>query len=152
MNLKLTGLALLITVTALLSSCSTGKIILSKNANLSQYKYVMFGNKTSGNGQLDDIIMEVENQIAETDLKIISVSDRYNYELADSILTPDISVTSEKWDGGKTYITVTFKNIVDNRSVVVVKSSGIGMTVGHDQSIAVKAMKKKLNQLFKKNQ
>ncbi len=112
----------------------------------------MFGNKTSGNGQLDDIIMEVENQIAETDLKIISVSDRYNYELADSILTPDISVTSEKWDGGKTYITVTFKNIVDNRSVVVVKSSGIGMTVGHDQSIAVKAMKKKLKQLFKKNQ
>jgi len=49
--------------------------------------------------------MAVQNQIAETNLKVLSASDILKVlECSDSILTPNIHVTSEKWDGGYTYI------------------------------------------------
>ena len=51
---------------------------------------------------------------------------------------------SEKWDGGHTYITVTFYDYNTNQSVAVIKSSGIGMMVSHDQSIALSAIRKRL--------
>lgn len=52
-------------------------------------------------------------------------------------LTPNIHVTSEKWDGGHTYITVTFYDHGTNQSIAVVKSSGIGMSISQDQNIAL---------------
>ena len=70
-------------------------------------------------------------------------------ECSDSILSPNIHVTSEKWDGGHTYITVTFYDYNTNQSVAVIKSSGIGMTISHDQNIALNAIRKKINELFK---
>ena len=33
---------------ALMTSCASGKIVLSNNANISKYKYVIFGKETSG--------------------------------------------------------------------------------------------------------
>ena len=94
--------------------------------------------------------MSVQNQIAETNLTVLSASNTQKIlECSDSILTPNIHVTSEKWDGGHTYITVTFYDYSTNQSVAVIKSSGIGMTVSHDQSIALSAIRKKLNKLFK---
>ena len=116
---------------ALMTSCASGKIVLSNDANISKYKYVIFGKETSGDRELDDVVMSVQNQIAET------------------ILSPNIHVTSEKWDGGHTYITVTFYDYNTNQSVAVIKSSGIGMTVSHDQSIALSAIRKKISKLFK---
>ena len=137
-------------MTALITSCASSKIVLSNNANISKYKYVIFGKETSGDRELDDVVMSVQNQIAETDLTVLPASNTLKIlECSDSILTPNIHVTSEKWDGGHTYITVTFYNYNNNQSVAVIKSSGIRMTVNHDQSIALSAIKKRLNKLFK---
>ena len=124
----------------LMTSCASGKIVLSNDVNISKYKYVIFGKETSGDRELDDVVMSVQNQIAETNLIVLSSSN---------ILSPKIHVTSEKWDGGHTYITVTFYDYNTNQSVAVIKSSGIGMTISHDQNIALNAIRKKINELFK---
>lgn len=136
-------------MTAFMTSCASCKIVISNDVNISKYKYVIFGNKTSGDRELDDVVMSVHNQIAETNLTVLSASNTLRvFECSDSILTPNIHVSSEKWDGGHTYITVTFYDYNTNQSVAVIKSSGIGMTVTHDQSIALNAIRKKLNKLF----
>ncbi len=135
----------------LMTSCATGKIVLSNNADIGRYKYVVFGNETSGDRELDDVILEVHNQIAETNLKVLSNSETSKVlACSDGILTPHIHVTSEKWDGGHTYITVTFYDYNDHQCVAVVKSSGIGISVSQDQEIALSALRKKLDELFKK--
>ena len=111
---------------------------------LVKYKYVIFGKETSGDRELDDVVMSVQNQIAETNLTVLSPSNTLKiFECSDSILSPNIHVTSEKWDGGHTYITVTFYDYNTNQSVAVIKSSGIGMTVSHDQKYSLKCNKKK---------
>lgn len=151
MKLRLiNGIIYIVTILILLASCSTGKIVLSNNADISKYKYVIFGNESSGDRELDDIVMAVQNQITETSLKVLSTSDVSSIRMTDSILTPNIHITSEKWDGGHTYITVTFYDYSNNQCIAVVKSSGIGMTVSHDQNIALGAIKKKLDKLFPK--
>lgn len=151
MKLRLiNGIINIVTILILLASCSTGKIVLSNNADMSKYKYVIFGNESSGDRELDDIVMAVQNQITETSLKVLSTSDVSSIRMTDSILTPNIHITSEKWDGGHTYITVTFYDYSNNQCIAVVKSSGIGMTVSHDQNIALGAIKKKLDKLFPK--
>ena len=122
---------------------------MSHDADISYYKYVVYGDKTTGDGHLDNIIMEVKNQIAQTNLDVITKNDILKSDyLSGGILTPNIHVTSENWDGGHTYITVTFYDIYTNKSVVVVQSSGIGMTLSHDQSITLGAIKKQLKKLF----
>lgn len=151
MKLRLiNGIIYIVTILILLASCSTGKIVLSNNADISKYKYVIFGNESSGDRELDDIVIAVQNQITETSLKVLSTSDVSSIRMTDSILTPNIHITSEKWDGGHTYITVTFYDYSNNQCIAVVKSSGIGMTVSHDQNIALGAIKKKLDKLFPK--
>lgn len=137
-------------VVILMTSCASGKIVLSNDADISKYKYVIFGTETSGDRELDDMVMSVQNVIAGTNLTVLYASNTLRiFECSDSILTPNIHITSEKWDGGHTYITVTFYDYNTNQRVAVVKSSGIGMTVGHDQSIALRAIRKKINKLFK---
>ncbi len=143
---------IVIIINILMVSCSSSKIVLSSNANIDKYKYVIWGNKSSGDRELDDVVMTVQNQITETNLKVLATSDISKVsECLDSILTPNIHVTSEKWDGGHTYITVTFYDYNNNQPIAVVKSSGIGMTVSHDQNIALSAIRKKLDKLFKKH-
>lgn len=138
-------------IISLMTSCASSKIVLSNNVDISRYKYVIFGSESSGDRELDDIVMAVQNQIAETNLKVLPASNISKIlECSDSILTPNIHVTSEKWDGGHTYITVTFYDYNSNQHIAVVKSSGIGMTVSHDQNIALGALRKKLDRLFKK--
>lgn len=139
-------------IITLMTSCASSRIVLSSNADVSKYKYVIFGSESSGDRELDDIIMAVQNQIAETNLKVLSTSNISKVlECSDSILTPNIHVTSEKWEGGHTYITVTFYDYNNNQRIAVVKSSGIGMTVSHDQNIALGAIRKELDKLFKDN-
>ena len=65
------------------------------------------------------------------------------------VLSPKISIKSEKWDGGHTYISISFYDYATNRMVAVVKSSGIGLSVSHDQEIALSAIKKELNRVIK---
>lgn len=151
MKLKLIKQVIHVTIIiTLMASCASSKIVLSNNIDISKYKYVIFGSESSGDRELDDVVMAVQNQIAETNLKVLSASNIPKVlECSNSILTPNIHVTSEKWDGGHTYITVTFYDYTNNQRIAVVKSSGIGMTVSHDQDIALSAIRKKLNKLFK---
>ena len=59
-------------IITLMTSCASSRIVLSSNADVSKYKYVIFGSESSGDRELDDIIMAVQNQIAETNLKVLS--------------------------------------------------------------------------------
>lgn len=150
MKQKFLQLISIVFITFLMMSCASGKIILSNNANINKYKYVIFGNESSGDRELDDVAMLVQNQISETKLTVISASNTPKiFECSDSILSPNIHVTSEKWDGGHTYITISFYDYNTNQMVAVIKSSGIGLTISHDQSIALSAIRTKLNELFK---
>ena len=149
--MKCFQIVMLITIILnIMVACASSRVVLSNNVSIDKYKYVIFGDKMTGDRDLDDIVMIVQNYISSTNLKVISSIDKNKVlECPDSILTPSIHVTSEKWDGGHTYITVTFYDYSSNQYIAVVKSSGIGMTVGHDQNIALKAIKKELKKLFK---
>ena len=54
-------------------------------------------------------------------------------------------------DGSHYYITKTFYEDKTNQSIAVDKSRGIEISISHDQSIALGAIEKKINKLFKKN-
>ena len=116
---------------ALMTSCASGKIVLSNDANISKYKYVIFGKETSGDRELDDVVMSVQNQIAETNLTVLSPSNTLKiFECSDSILSPNIHVTSEKWDGGHTYIGISFPPRVTVRLLVsTVRSASVSTLV-----------------------
>ena len=134
----------------LITSCSSSKAVVSSGADLSKYKYVVFGKESTGDRELDDVMMMVQNEIVNTKLNIVS---SYNLSSAGMyVLTPHINVKSEKWDGGHTYITITFYDYYTNQAVLVVKSSGIGMTVSHDQDIALGAIRKELQKVFGKKE
>ena len=66
-------------IITLMTSCASSRIVLSSNADVSKYKYVIFGSESSGDRELDDIIMAVQNQIAETNLKVLSTSNISRY-------------------------------------------------------------------------
>lgn len=137
----------IVIIITLMTSCASSKIVLSSNADVSKYKYVIFGSESSGDRELDDIVMAVQNQIAETNLKVLSASDILKVlECSDSILTPNIHVTSENGmeDIHISYITVTFYDYNNNQRIAVVKSSGIGMTISHDQNNSVRCNKEKM--------
>lgn len=134
------------------TSCSSSaKLVVSNNANLSKYKYVSFGKEQSGDRELDDVMMLVQNEIANTKLQPISLTyapdDYWGYTL-----TPHINVKSEKWDGGHTYITITFYDLLTDQSVAVIKSSGIGLSISQDQKLALGAIRKKLQSVFGKKE
>ena len=135
-----------------LTSCSSSaKLVVSTNANLSKYKYVSFGKEQTGDRELDDVMMLVQNEIANTKLQPISLTyapdDYLGYTL-----TPHINVKSEKWDGGHTYITITFYDLLTDQSVAVIKSSGIGLSISQDQKLALGAIRKKLQSVFGKKE
>ena len=134
---------------ALLSSCASSNYVTSNSADITKYKYVVFGKEETGDTELADIVLLVQNEIAN---KFIVISAQKGLELLNNgefILTPSIKVKSEKWDGGHTYITINFYDYETNQSIAVIKSSGIGLTVSHDQKIALNAIRKKLNTIFK---
>ena len=106
-----------------------------------------FGKEQTGDRELDDVMLLVQNEIANTKLQPISLAyapdDYLGYTL-----TPHINVKSEKWDGGHTYITITFYDLYTDESVAVVKSSGIGLSISQDQKLALGAIRKKLQTIF----
>lgn len=132
-----------------ISSCASSKAIFATGANVEKYKYVVFGDQLNGDRELDDMILLVQNEISNTNLIPVSDSEAISL-IADgkSVLSPSINVSSEKWDGGHTYITINFHDLETNKSVVVIKSSGIGLTVSHDQNIALKSISQKLQEIF----
>lgn len=147
--MKTLNLLSLIAVVIILQACSTSKAVISHGINLAKYSYVVFGKESTGDRELDDIVMAVQNEIADTKLQVISEQDGLaKIALGESVLSPYIHVSTEKWDGGHTYITITFYDYDTNQSIIVIKSSGIGLTISHDQNIAISAIRKKLKEVF----
>lgn len=135
----------IITTMMIFLSCSTSKSVISYDTNLSKYTYVIFGDESTGDRELDDIVLTIQNEIANTRLKVIPAQDNFTQTtLGKNILSPNIHVLTEKWDGGHTYITITFYDYNTKQRVAVIKSSGIGLTISQDQRIAINAIRKEL--------
>lgn len=131
------------------NSCASSNAIVSYDSDLSKYRYVVFGNEPNGDWELDDMLMLVKNEIAN---KFQVISAEKGMELLNigvAVLSPSINVKTEKWDGGHTYITINFYDYGTDLSVAIIKSSGIGFSIAHDQKIALNAIRKKLNKTFK---
>ena len=55
-----------------LQACSTSRSVISHGVDLSKYSYVVLGTESSGDRELDDIVMAVQNEIAATKLTVVS--------------------------------------------------------------------------------
>ena len=133
----------------LFNSCSSSNAVVSHGSDLSKYKYVVFGKESTGDRELDDMIMLIQNEIANRFQVVSAQKGLELLNLGELILSPNINVKSEKWDGGHTYITINFHDYDTSQSIAVIKSSGIGLTISHDQKIALNAIRKKLDKILK---
>ena len=138
-------------VMATFYSCASSKsaTTVSNGIYLEDYKYIVFGKEDDGDAELADILMMVQNELSDKLIVLSPVKAQAMLNQGEKILTPRISVKSEKWDGGHTYISISFYDYETNQSLVVVKSSGIGLSISHDQQLAFSAIKKELNKVFK---
>jgi hypothetical protein len=141
----------LITFISLMMSCASSKsaTTVSNGITLSDYKYIVFGREDDGDAELADILMIVQNELSEKLTVVSPTNATAIISNGGKVLSPRISVKSEKWDGGHTYISISFFDYATNQSVAVVKSSGIGLSISHDQKLALSAIKKELNKTFK---
>lgn len=141
----------LITFISLMMSCASSKsaTTISNGITLSDYKYIVFGSENDGDAELADILMIVQNELSEKLTVVSPTNATAIISNGGKVLSPRISVKSEKWDGGHTYISISFFDYATNQSVAVVKSSGIGLSISHDQKLALSAIKKELNKTFK---
>ena len=142
-------LAFLVSHFILFNSCSSSNAVVSPGSDLSKYNYVVFGEKSTGDRELDDMIMLIQNEIANKFQVVSAQKGLELLNLGELILSPNINVKSEKWDGGHTYITINFHDYDTSQSIAVIKSSGIGLTISHDQKIALNAIRKKLDKILK---
>ena len=70
-------LLIIIAITIAIQACSTSKAVISNGVDLSKYSYVVFGKESSGDRELDDIVMAVQNEIAATKLTVLSAQEGY---------------------------------------------------------------------------
>ena len=110
-----------------------------------------FGKEQTGDRELDDVLLLVQNEIANTKLQPISLMYAPDDYLGNT-LSPHINVKSEKWDGGYTYITITFYDIYTDQIIAVIKSSGKGLSISEDQELALWAIRRKLKNVFGKKE
>ena len=142
-------LLVFIAIMITLQACSTSRSVISHGVDLSKYSYVVFGTESSGDRELDDIIMAVQNEIAATKLTVVSAQEGFaKVALGESVLTPNIHVSTEKWNGGHTYITITFYDYDTGQSIAVLKSTGIGLSISQDQNTALRTIRKNLKNVF----
>ena len=94
--------------------------------------------------------MKVENILPEVFTIVSKERAYYLVQEGKKVLTPDISVKSEKWDGGYSYISISFRDLSTGRLLAVTKSSGQGMSIEEDQNIALNKIYKELisNKVF----
>ena len=135
-----------------LVSCGTSETVVSTGVNLSEYEYCLLGTgATSGDADVTDIILKVENILPEVFTIVAKERAYYLVQEGKKVLTPDISVKSEKWDGGYSYISISFRDLSTGRLLAVTKSSGQGMSIEEDQNIALNKIYKELISKFGKN-
>lgn len=130
----------------LLTACSSSNLIVSDGINLNNYDYIVFREYSTGDRKYDDVMMLVQNEIAQTRLNVISPYNLSQY--GTNVLTPNIHVISEEWDEDKTFITITFYDYYTNQAVAVIKSRGTGISISQSQGIAIGAIRKKLHNTF----
>ena len=140
---------LLLSVFTMISCASSKCTTISNGIALSDYKYIVYGKEDNGDAELADILMMVQNELSDKLVVLSPMKAQLLLEQGEKILSPRISVKTEKWDGGHTYISISFYDYETNQSVAVVKSSGIGLSISHDQKLALSAIKKELNKVFK---
>lgn len=141
-------LLMLSVISMMFISCSSSaKLVVSNGVDISKYKYVTFGKEQTGDRELSDVILLVENEIANTKLQSISLRNAPD-DYLDYTLTPNINVRS----GERTYITITFYDLNNHQTVAVIKSSGIGFSISQDQELALGAIQKKLQTVFGKKE
>ncbi|MBO7125107.1 MAG: hypothetical protein J6T70_16980 [Bacteroidales bacterium] len=138
----------IVVLTLFIISCSSANFVSSNGDDISKYKYIVFGKENDGDAELEDIIMQVQNELASKFTVISPNSANKILDQGAHILSPRINVKSEKWDGGHTYITIVFHDYHTNQSIAVLKSSGIGMSVSQDQKRAFSAIKREIDKLF----
>lgn len=150
---KLLFCCLLVTSCVLLSSCGSSHTVLSQYTTVpvSNYKYVVFGeNQDKTANSLDGVMMEVESDISSF---LMPVSRAQAYELVENkgelVLSPKIHVQTQYWDGGHTIITVDLIDWHTGRSVALLKGTGCGFSILHDQNLALGSIRKQLRKLFK---
>ncbi len=132
-----------------MSCASSHNTTIAKGNDISLYKFIVFGNNDEGDAELADILMQVQNDLSE---RFQVVSPENVLQLINQgvkVISPKINVKTEKWDGGHTYISISFYDFGTNQSIAVVKSSGIGLSISQDQKLAYKALKKELDKMFK---
>lgn len=138
-------------ISILFMSCASSSSVttLAEDNDILKYKYVVFGTNDEGDAELADILMLVQNDISKKFQVVSSERARLLILQGEYVLSPRINIKTEKWDGGHTYISIIFYDYDTNQSIAVVKSSGIGLSVSHDQELAYKALKKELDKTFK---
>ena len=145
---KFLKLFLIATFALLLQSCvsSRSSTTIARDVNLLNYNHIIFGDDDGkGSVQLNDLMLMVENILTQR-FKTVTPSEAQNLILqGQSILSPKIDITTEKWDGGHTFITITFYDYSTNQRIAVVKSSGIGFSISQDQKLALKGIKKEFS-------
>lgn len=144
---------MLIAVVSVFVSCASSKSTTTvlNGTDISKYKYVVFGTGDEGEAELADILMMVQNEISEK-LQVVSAEKaKMLIAFGEKVASPQINVKTKKWDGGHTYISISFYDYGTNQCIAVVKSSGIGLSISQDQKLAYKAIKKELDKVFPKN-
>lgn len=129
-------------------SCASSTTTVSNGSDLSRYKYVTFGTEETGDCELADLTLLMVNALSE---RLSPVSSDKALSLISSgqkVLTPSIKVKSEKWDGGSTYISLILYDLGTGEKIAVIKSSGIGLIIPHDQKLAIKAIMKEIDKTF----
>ena len=138
-------------MTLTFTSCGSyeSSITSATGANIREYKHIIFGTSPiTGSGDLNDVSLRVINALSA---KLTTVTPEEALTIINDggkVDSPYINVKSEKWDGGHTYITITFYDYKTSQIIAVMKSSGIGMSISEDQELALKAIKKELDKIF----
>ena len=65
---KLSAIFTIVISILMFTSCSSSKSVLSTGVDISKYQHVVFGSETTGDRDLDDIMMMVQNEIVNTKL------------------------------------------------------------------------------------
>ncbi len=131
-------------------SCASSKSTITalNGTDISRYKYVVFGASDDGDAELADMLMMVQNEISEK-LQVVSAERAKSLiSFGERVASPKINVKTEKWDGGHTYISISFYDYDTGQCIAVIKSSGIGLSISQDQKLAYKAIRKELDKVF----
>lgn len=150
MNKIIFGFITILSLTLVSCASSQSTTTVSNGINITDYKHVVYGDDDKdGAAELTDILLLVQNELSGK-MSVVSANEAIRLiDAGEKVISPRINVKSEKWDGGYTYITISFYDFNTNQLVAVVKSSGIGLSIAQDQKLALSAIKKELNKVFK---